>query len=137
MKISSPIRHKLKFEDQEIGSGCCNRAGEPTLPFEVSFRRFCKVARQRRLNVSILYEDFIGFTKQTECHYCSGPIDWEPYGTYRYNLDRKDNALGYALDNLVVCCYLCNRIKGNKLSYAEMLQLGPVLRQIMAARHSK
>jgi hypothetical protein len=36
-----------------------------------------------------------------------------------YQLDRKDNALGYSVDNCVVCCHRCNDAKSNGYDYEE------------------
>jgi 5-methylcytosine-specific restriction endonuclease McrA len=35
-------------------------------------------------------------------------------------IDRKDNAKGYEPDNVVACCFNCNRIKGSFFSADEM-----------------
>jgi hypothetical protein len=35
-------------------------------------------------------------------------------------LDRKNPSLGYLLSNVVPCCVVCNKIKNNLLSWAEM-----------------
>jgi hypothetical protein len=35
-------------------------------------------------------------------------------------LDRLDNSLGYAADNVVPCCGTCNQIKNVHLTYEEM-----------------
>ena len=35
----------------------------------------------------------------------------------KYNLDRKDNSIGYSKNNCVVCCSTCNYIKGDKFTY--------------------
>jgi 5-methylcytosine-specific restriction endonuclease McrA len=49
-------------------------------------------------------------------------------------VDRKDNQLPYRLDNIQPCCPLCNGIKSGVLSDAEMLRLGPILREFWDAR---
>lgn len=49
------------------------------------------------------------------CEYCGGPLN--PTG---HCLDRKDSSVGYLIDNVVPCCYPCNKIKNNLLTYEEM-----------------
>lgn len=50
------------------------------------------------------------------CHYCHGPLNKTGSG-----LDRVDNSRGYSMDNVLPCCKNCNRIKGDILSYEEMV----------------
>jgi hypothetical protein len=89
--------------------------------------------------VLFTYEHFLEFTKVKSCHYCDAPIIWEPYSQgsrYRYNLDRKNNALGYLRDNCVVCCWDCNNLKSNQLTFEEMQLLRPALIQVRKLRES-
>jgi 5-methylcytosine-specific restriction endonuclease McrA len=64
-------------------------------------------------------EDFQRLTSE-HCHYCgAAPASVKKQagcnGVYIYNgLDRVDNTKGYSLDNVVTCCWECNRDKGNK-----------------------
>ena len=53
-----------------------------------------------------------------KCHYCGTPplqqykTQSELSGGYIYNgVDRKDNKVGYTLENSISCCGLCNRAK--------------------------
>ncbi len=69
----------------------------------------------------ISLDEFKELTAQ-KCHYCQKP----PANCYRkvfvYNgLDRKNNSAGYSLSNVVPCCRDCNYMKGDQLSYEEML----------------
>ena len=68
--------------------------------------------------------------KDLKCHYCLGPLS-ETGGA----LDRIINSLKHTCDNVVPCCRRCNRIKGNDVSYEEMMILAPALREIDAKRH--
>lgn len=42
----------------------------------------------------------------------------------RLTVDCKDNNAGYFLDNIVLSCANCNRIKGNTLTFEEMMYVG-------------
>jgi|SRR5208282_1222868 len=147
---------KVRAKDKALHSGLCRRCsqvgkhsqphpgsgrwGVRLRPYEYIYKYLCTQARLGFKTVSLTFEEFLEFTKVTTCTYCKGKIVWRPHRenqNTRYNLDRKDNTRGYAVDNLAVCCWLCNRIRGDLLSYDEMLILGPVVQQIMAARHSK
>jgi len=88
-----------------------------------------KSARRRSLEMTITesqYKDIISFGR---CAYCSD--SFSETGTA---LDRKDNAKGYTLDNVVPCCGECNRIRMDWLSHEEMLMLSPTLREIKIIR---
>ena len=60
------------------------------------------------------------------CHYCGGEPNNISFakkdnGAFIYNgLDRLDNSKGYTLENVVPCCWACNRAKG-KGTYQEFL----------------
>lgn len=111
-------------------------------PFESLYnsglmRRACKDG----IAISLTYEDFIEFTKITDCHYCGCHVEWISHGRQSpnqgYHLDRKNSDLGYHKDNLVVACKVCNRIKNNHLTYEEMRQLAPHLRAIRCNREGQ
>jgi hypothetical protein len=145
-------RCKHCSSSQLIRSGECatfiDRVSKTRLrPYESLFnalKRTAEVNAKARAaaakrDFSLTYEQFLAFTKIKECHYCASELPWQPYGkcgsSRTYNLDRKDNAMGYVAENLVACCGRCNYIKSNVLSYEEMLLLGPGLRQIAARRN--
>lgn len=93
-------------------------------------------------SLELSFQEFLTFTHIDTCHYCSKQIEWYQYDvlidgrkqSHSYHLDRKDNSLGYTKENCVVCCSLCNYIKGDVLSYSEMLKLGPVISEIQKTR---
>jgi hypothetical protein len=68
-------------------------------------------------------EEFFTLT-QGLCHYCFYPPSKtmiKPYETFTYNgIDRKDNTLGYTLDNSLPCCFECNVAKGTR-SYEDFI----------------
>ena len=96
-------------------------------PFESLYNRLVR----RNKNVTLSYEAFCTFTEHKNCHYCKTSIRWRVSG---YNLDRKNNNLGYSLDNCVVCCGDCNRTKGDRYTYEEFMLLSPILRRIQKQR---
>jgi len=61
---------------------------------------------------------------QQDCHYCGvSPMHTSKgrNGNYVYNgLDRVDNSKGYAIDNVVPCCIICNNAK-RTLSLSDFL----------------
>jgi hypothetical protein len=95
-------------------------------PFESLYHCLLSTNRHRRIPVivELTYEQFLAFTRFSECHYCHGTISWTKYGLGRsgssaYNLDRKDNTLPYSVENCVPCCWRCNNGKSDAFTYAE------------------
>lgn len=99
-----------------------NRAAPGVRGFNQVFGTYKHVAKKRGLEFA-LSKDEMRQLVTSNCFYCASPpsrISMAHYkGTleaskFKYNgLDRKDNALGYTLDNVVACCYTCNRAKSN------------------------
>ncbi len=79
--------------------------------------------QNREFSLSI--EEFIEITKRN-CHYCGiEPSEFSlrgnANGSYVGNgIDRKDNSLGYTIENCLPCCRKCNFCKG-KLPYDEFM----------------
>lgn len=69
-------------------------------------------AKQRGFNFYLTEEQFYEIS-QKNCYYC-GIIPSQKNGGFTYNgIDRIDNTKGYSIDNIVPCCGICNRAKGN------------------------
>lgn len=112
---------------KNVGCNSCYRAHRKFRPFEAMYNILVKLAIDRT-SVELSYEDFIGFTKKPDCYYCGTALNWEPYKTTGYKLDRKNNALGYSRDNCVPCCARCNRAKSDHFTHDEWVQIGKLIR---------
>ncbi len=56
---------------------------------------------------------------QRECFYCNNQIE-------TIGIDRRDNQIGYSMDNCVSCCEVCNRMKwilGEEEFYSHILKI--------------
>lgn len=119
----------------------CKNCSQKLRPYEWVFKYFIKKCKSRNIMVDITYEDFIKFTKIQTCTYCDEPLIWSKHKKWksnikcRYNLDRKDNKIGYNISNCCVCCPDCNSIKSNRFSYDEMLEIGKIIKTIKNKRH--
>jgi hypothetical protein len=97
--------------------------------FVISFDHFTE-----KHNDPMWKVNFLEFTNIKNCHYCNGDINWSEYQSINfqksqaYNLDRKDNNLGYTKDNCVVCCGRCNLSKGDRFTYDNWKQIGEVIK---------
>lgn len=87
------------------------------------FSRFKKRCVFTDKTFSLTFEEWSALVLDKSCHYCYGPLE-----TKGCALDRKDNSIGYHLDNVVPCCKECNRLKGPTLTYAEMNAVSALLR---------
>lgn len=58
-----------------------------------------------------------------KCIYC---------GNDATGLDRKDNEVGYTVNNVVPSCHRCNGLKGSKISFEDMLVIGYEIQQCEA-----
>lgn len=80
------------------------------------FDHYKRAAVDRNLEFKLTMEQFQFLTKQN-CYYCGiEPAqktgDWKPKGEYVYNgIDRKNNNVGYVIENCVSCCKTCNNAK--------------------------
>lgn len=81
--------------------------------------------RKKQKSFELTFKEFLEFVEIKNCHYCNRSIDWIKHsgnGSFKYNLDRKDSNLGYSLNNCVVCCKVCNYMKGSEFSYEEFIE---------------
>lgn len=78
-----------------------------------------------------------------QCHFCSiSEPQLEALGlkssigltVAALGIDRLDNNGDYALNNIALCCYGCNKAKGNVFTTEEMLVIGPAVARAWAMR---
>lgn len=81
-----------------------------------------RAAKNTGLGTDISMEDHVELHSRP-CFYCHGPLN--PTG---HALDRVQPKLGYYLGNVVPCCYPCNKIKSDFLTFEEMVVVAKALR---------
>jgi len=113
--------------------GDCNRKQTKNRkePYRWLYNLLCHQALARGIEVSLSFQEFIFLTDIGSCCYCGEHVIWQEYSnrkTARTNLDRTDNAKGYSLDNVVVCCADCNTRKSNWLTQDEFQLVMDLLR---------
>jgi hypothetical protein len=125
-------------------SSCgCIREKLRKRPYEHLFTKLKREAKRRGILVDLTYTDFLAFTEIKTCHYCGIGLLWEQHGNGscpvkgRYNLDRKDNLIGYTNKNCVVCCPRCNASKSNTFSYSEWKSVGTLIASWRKVAHEK
>jgi 5-methylcytosine-specific restriction endonuclease McrA len=107
-------------------------------PYESRYNRLMLNASKRKEFSSLTFEEYLELIKTPECHYCGDKVIINKYlkdnVTHSYNIDRKDNNLGYTKENCVICCTQCNLTKSNKFTYNEFMMLSEGLRKIQESR---
>lgn len=85
-------------------------------PYKRLYTKLLYSAKKKEIEVSLSYEDFLLFTEEERCYYCNSKVSWVSHGkeAKSYNLDRKNNSIGYTKNNCVVCCKSCNFLKSNR-----------------------
>ena len=102
----------------EKGKNCKQDSGAGNL-----FDQYRSNAQARDLIFSVTFEEFKQVTS-SNCHYC-GCLPFKIIKSkiakisYTYNgIDRKDNSIGYEINNCLPCCSICNHAK-HVLSYED------------------
>lgn len=92
------------------------------------YDKYCRNAKKFGRNFDLTVED-VKILTSSNCHYCgTEPLKIKSHrrqhtswGNYCYNgIDRRDNQLGYSLDNCLPCCNICNRAK-NDMPYDKFI----------------
>lgn len=121
-------------------SGKCRKCAQKKKPYEHILNELKYRSKKRSIkhSVELSYDEFIKIIENSKCHYCNKELVFNPYTrdensnyvSRAYQLDRKDNNLGYTVENVVPCCWNCNRIKSDIYSYEDFIKLSPTLKEI-------
>lgn len=123
-------------------SGKCQRCCQLGEPYLFIYNEL-KNHRNKNVDFTITFEEFKQLIASSECHYCGTTLvynkhsrDWGKNLTRAHQLDRKDNLKGYTLDNVVTCCWTCNRLKSDIFTYDEFYMLSDKLKEIQWKRNT-
>lgn len=132
-RASKRLKNKPSLTRRPYGDAACHKL----------FISYKASAKQRKIDFYINEEFFKLITKQN-CSYCKVQpsklfplevVDNLFYGQYIYNgIDRKNNNIGYTIENCIPCCSQCNYTKSNRFNYEEFILLAPTLKQIRLKR---
>lgn len=102
------LRNDITSERMRLREGNSN--------LNARYKAYKKVAQKNNREFSLSQEEF-GKIAGSDCFYCGTPPSnianiKGSYKPYIYNgIDRIDSSRGYTLDNIVPCCWMCNRSK--------------------------
>jgi hypothetical protein len=130
----------LMHQTHKTHSGRCMVCSHKGDILRHSYNEMYRGCRGRGVDVQLTYDDFMEIRRSQSCYYCAAHVSIDPPrhapGYRGYQLDRKDNSIGYTKDNCVTCCWRCNQIKGNRFTYEEFMLLAPMLKLIRIGRES-
>lgn len=94
--------------------------------FKRRFDRLKRNARDRNKKFYLTFEDFckIRTYKNEKCFYCNSTTN------IPFSIERLNNKIGYTVQNCVVACWRCNKMKSKDYTSKEMKILGRTLRKI-------
>ena len=88
----------------------------------LQYNVYSRNAALKNLDFTITYDEYVNIVNNS-CYYC-GIL--QPKG---FNgIDRKDQTIGYIVDNCVSCCKMCNYIKGSLNDDIFVLRIEHILR---------
>lgn len=109
------IIYKYKKEHSETIKNIDKKSYEKRKnTFDYKYKKYKYGAQKRGLEFSLTKEQFEFYWKKP-CYYCGSKIE-------TIGIDRKDNNIGYKIDNCIPCCWRCNKVKGNA-SYEEFINM--------------
>ncbi len=137
----SECKDSIKAQSNQLSrhSGKCRKCTQKKRPYEHIINELIYSCTTKRItDISLDYDQFLEIIHDSKCHYCDKILIFNPYTrdgnsnyvSRAYQLDRKDNNKGYHIDNVVPCCWECNRIKSDKYNYIEFLKIGKTLSEI-------
>lgn len=141
--IVENCNNTIRVQYSKEHNGKCRRCSQRKRPYEyILAELYQRYKEKRNIEVTLTYEELVELISNPFCHYCNSKVEYSEYTrnnnkiptTRAYQLDRKDNNKGYTLDNVVVCCWNCNRLKSNLFSYDEFLEIAVIMRKIMQNR---
>lgn len=130
--------------DLKTHSGKCGRCTQLGKPYMFIYNEI-KNYRDKKVSFELTYEDLLKIIiNEPVCHYCENLLIYHKHSRFygkinsrAHQLDRKDNNKGYTVDNIVPCCWGCNKLKSDKFTYEEFLLFSPTLKLIMTNRYNK
>ena len=85
----------------------------------VLFKDYVRRDKNKNLENDLTLEWLENNIFNKSCIYCGRKIN--------IGYDRKDNNLGHTKDNVMPCCWDCNRIRGDMFSIDQMILIGKFL----------
>ena len=131
---------KAQYSQLKTHSGKCKRCTQLGEPYFFIYNEL-RNHRNKKVEFNLTFEEFKQIINDPNCHYCGEQLiyhkhskNWGKVLTRAHQLDRKNNEEGYTKNNVIPCCWTCNRLKSDAFSYEEFMMLSPILKQIKQLR---
>ena len=138
------IELNVQSSSLKTHSGKCRRCSQIGIPYKHIYNELKGKTREEKNPFELTFDEFLKIIENKKCQYCDDEItyyehtrNWGKMNSRAHHLDRKNNNLGYTKDNVVTCCWECNRLKSDRFTYDEFIQLSPILKKIQIERKRK
>ena len=122
-------REEMKLYSRKYYSKHCEEKKRTVHAYDKTdiarYGRLKSNAKKRGTEFTLDKLDFIIWFqgKDKVCYYCGIGLNTNGNRETQISVDRKDNSIGYTLDNIELCCQRCNTIKGNVFTAEEMIEI--------------
>lgn len=104
--------------------------------YEKHYRALITKAKEKKIPVSITYEEYFDIIKDNECFYCKDSLGLfkRPTKSRIYALDRIDGTGVYSKENVIPCCTSCNMTRRDLYTFEEFSMMAPIIKYIKESR---
>lgn len=131
---------KVQSSSFKIHSGKCKSCSQQGKDYAHIYNEL-KNHRNLKVEFTLTFQEFLDIINVAICDYCKTELIYNKHSkiwgkglSRAHQLDRKDNLKGYEKNNVVCCCWTCNRLKSDVFTYEEFQLLSPILQTIMKNR---
>lgn len=107
----------------DIGRNSRHKVANSDAGYKSIMRSYIQNAKDREYEFLLTFDEFKNIIT-SDCYYCGTPPSntyFKNYYNIKYNgVDRKNNDVGYNVENSVACCKMCNIAKNNN-SYDDFI----------------
>lgn len=90
------------------------------------YHKLLRTAKRDGTDLTLTVDDVTKLYNQNTCYYCNRGVTigfGHKHKLTDRTVDRRDNAKGYIVDNVVIACRRCNLMKGNWFTAEQTLEI--------------
>lgn len=108
-------KYKIEWRKQNTEKAKCSQSRYYRTD-KGRFNAAQNAAKKRNKSFTISLEEYSNIISKP-CYYCNNKLGDQ--STTGSGLDRMNNLIGYELENIISCCWTCNKIKNDSLTCEE------------------